>query len=84
MPKISLDEYGDPPEPPGVEEIIDDIKRATLDDIVFKSSNAVEKIYNTNRNNDSNLLQDDGMLLLKISLNFICFIVVCQTVNNLS
>ena len=38
---MSLDEYGEPPEPPTVEEIIDDIKKASLDDIVFKSSNAI-------------------------------------------
>ena len=59
---ITLDEYGDPPEPPSVEEIIDDIKKASLDDVVFKSSNAISK-QSDRISLDSELLQVEGKII---------------------
>jgi len=55
---ISLDEYGEPPEPPSIEEIIEDIRKAPLDDIVFKSSTEIAK-RSKGSNDSSELLQDE-------------------------
>lgn len=57
VPKISLDDYGEPPDPPSLQEIIDDIRKATLDDIVFKSSSSISKVSSM----DEDILKDEGM-----------------------
>ena len=49
--KIKLDAYGAPPELPSVDEIIEDIGKASLNDIVFKSANDVKAKKNLENGN---------------------------------
>ncbi|XP_065060310.1 uncharacterized protein LOC135687634 isoform X2 [Rhopilema esculentum] len=63
MAKHLSETYGDPPGHPGIDEIIDDIRKASMDDIVFKSSNTIKK--NSDLENLSNLLNEERELLIQ-------------------
>eukprot|EP00794_Sanderia_malayensis_P009781 gene9781-10780_t len=58
--KISLTEYGSPPDIPSLDDILEDIGKASLDDIVFKSSRAINKPLDTEENLIRSAEKDDA------------------------